>query len=34
MIRLARFFAAIRFKRRPSGTGNVGIFGPLELGQG
>src|SRR6266446_8880794 len=23
MIRLARFFAAIRFKRRPSGTGNV-----------
>src|SRR5712692_6344877 len=25
MIRLARFFAAIRLRRRPSGTGNVGI---------
>lgn len=29
MIRLARFLAAIRFKRRPSGTGEVGIFALL-----
>src|SRR4029077_6214723 len=31
MIRLARFLDAIRFKRRPSGTGEVGILSPSGL---
>jgi len=34
MTRLARFFDAIRFDRRPSGTGEVGILQPLEAKHG